>query len=296
MCQNTTCISSKQLNHLTNETNKSPDAASDFLLINKPFFLKALAQSKPAKWEKWGVRSRGWTLLSKPGRGSEQHYGQNEKKMLYCVGNKSQLWHDAFCSPPAVWLHLNKHTLTLSCTHKHAGVITQGMMKPCLQPAGALTQNFSRRSAMFAFTSAGTWLGSSSHQGSALEITSPLVKGKLFKSWQGCAVAEQAARRAGSVSQGFSAPGFTWMPPRCLSQPSAGKGWAELSSHTYPGKVCRVELEGSSQLRSMISHALISLQKSMQIQPGTALTPIRFNLQCFPDLIHLLWLSGYTLS
>lgn len=116
---NTTCIYSKQLNHLTNETNKSPDAVSDFLLINKPFFLKALAQSKPAKWEKWRVRSRGWTLLSKPGRGSEQHYGQNEKKMLYCVGNKSQLWHVMYCFPPTVWLHLNKYTLTLSCTHTH---------------------------------------------------------------------------------------------------------------------------------------------------------------------------------
>lgn len=90
--------------------------------------------------------------------------------------------------------------------------------------------------------------------------------------------------------------GLPRMPPRCLSQPSAGEGWAELSSRTYPGKVCRVELEGSSQLRSLINHALISLLKSMQIQPGTALTPIRFNLQCFPDLIHLLWLSGYTLS
>lgn len=196
---NTTCISSKQPNHLTNETNKSSDAASDFLLINKPFFLKALAQSKPAKWEKWRVRSRGWTLLSKPGRGSEQHYGQNEKKMLCCVGNKSQLWHVAFCFPPAVWLHLNKYTLTLSCTHRHAGAITHGTMKPGRQPAGALTQNFSRRPAMFIFTLEGTWLGSSSHQGSALEITSPLVKGRLVKSWlcrgwAGCQESRQCFR------------------------------------------------------------------------------------------------------
>lgn len=199
---NTTCIYSKQLNHLSNETNKSPDAVSDFLLINKPFFLKALAQSKPAKWEKWRVRSRGWTLLSKPGRGSEQHYGQNEKKMLYCVGNKSQLWHVMYCFPPTVWLHLNKYTLTLSCTHTHAGAITHGTMKPCLQPAGALTQN-SRRAAMFVFTSMGTWLGSSSHQGAALEIASLLVKGRHFKSWQHCAKIEQAAQESRRCFTGF---------------------------------------------------------------------------------------------
>lgn len=61
--------------------------------------------------------------------------------------------------------------------------------------------------------------------------------------------------------------------PHCLSQPSAGKGWAELSSRIYADKAFRVQLDGSSQLRSLINHALISLLKNMQIQPGTALTP-----------------------
>lgn len=69
----------------------------------------------------------------------------------------------------------------------------------------------------------------------------------------------------------------------------AGKGWwAEFSTMHVPSEVFRVELDVSSQLGLRIKSVLIFLLKTMQIQPGTALMPIRFNLQCFPALIHLL--------
>lgn len=69
----------------------------------------------------------------------------------------------------------------------------------------------------------------------------------------------------------------------------AWNGWrAEFSTMHIPSEVFRVELDVSSQPGLLIKSVLIFLLKTMQIQPGTALMPIRFNLQCFPALIHLL--------
>lgn len=92
------------------------------------------------KGAKQGVDSQ-MTLLSKPGGGSEWHYGQNEKKMACRISNKSRVWHALFCFTPAVWLHLNKYKFALSLSHKHAGEITYCVGKQCLCSA----QNFSRR-------------------------------------------------------------------------------------------------------------------------------------------------------
>lgn len=70
---------------------------------------------------------------------------------------------------------------------------------------------------MFVFTSMGTWLGSSSHQGAALEIASLLVKGRHFKSWQHCAKIEQAAQESRLESNDRTLP---FLPPPQAVAPS----------------------------------------------------------------------------
>lgn len=68
------------------------------------------------KGVKQGVNST-MALPSKPGRGSEWHYRQNERKMAYGIGNKFKLWRALLCFTPASWLHLNKYKFALSHTH-----------------------------------------------------------------------------------------------------------------------------------------------------------------------------------
>lgn len=176
------------------------------------------------KGAKQGVDSR-MTLLSQSGRGSEWHYSQNEKKMAYCIGNKSKLWHALFCFTPAVWLHLNKYKFALSHTHKHAGEIIYHTRKQCLYLAQDPTQNFLRRPEIFSFMPTGLWSVSPYHQGPVLETTSPLSMGRLFKQHQGCAIPELAAQETRPPLPAFillQVP--PWVLPCCDSQPSAGKG------------------------------------------------------------------------
>lgn len=142
------------------EANKSPDAASDFFLINKSFFLKALAQSKPAKWEKWRVWSRGWTHERLCSRSLAEAQNDIMVKMKGKWSTVSVINPSSDTSSSALLLlpgsiSINTNLLSLFHTHKHAGEITYRVREPRLCPARDLTQNFSRRPEIFSPTSTG---------------------------------------------------------------------------------------------------------------------------------------------
>lgn len=172
------------------------------------------------KGVKQGVDSRT-ALLSKPGRGSERHYGQNERKMVYCVSNKSQLWHVLFCFTPAAWLHLNKYKFTISLSHTQtrwgnylsregaASLPGSGPDSELLKETRDLLPHVYRR-----------WLHRFLHatKGHSLKTSLPSM-GRLFKQCQACAVAQLAAQKTRWRFAGLIVLRVVlWVPSRCHSQ------------------------------------------------------------------------------
>lgn len=174
------------------------------------------------KGAKQGVNSP-MTLSSKPGRSSEQHYSQNERKMAYSIGNKFKPWRALFCFTPASWLHLNKYKFALS--HKHSGEIPYCRGRQCLHPAQEPTQNFLRRPEIFSFTPTCLWRLLHSTTGDSLKPPLCHMARWLKQHW-GCATPGLAAPEIRPPFSGFILPQVPSLDTFVL--PFSAKHWKRL--------------------------------------------------------------------
>lgn len=222
------------------EANKSPDAASDFFLINKSFFLKALAQSKPAKWEKWRVWSRGWTHERLCSRSLAEAQNDIMVKMkgkwsTVSVINPSS---DTSCSALLLLsgsISINTNLLSLFHTHTNTlgklliawGSRVSAQLGTRLRTSQGDPRSSPPRPRVL------TASVSPCHQGSLLETTSLPSMGRLFKQCQACAVAQLAAQKTRWRFAGLIVLWvLLWVPSRCHSQQGTVEGWVQHDAHT----------------------------------------------------------------